>query len=115
MPCVGVDIPLGSIREQRLVDILQHQVFCDLKNFRKTIKGPCASCEKSAECYGCRGAAYQMTGDYLASDPTCWRNRDESRSRLLKGHSDEEFNRIERNIGVSGTSVGNVMVANFKE
>lgn len=74
MPCVGVTIPLGSIREQRLVDILQHQVIADLKNYREMIKGPCATCEKSNECYGCRGAAFQLTGDYLASDPTCWRN-----------------------------------------
>ena len=74
MPCVGVTIPLGSIREQRLADILRHQVVADLKNYRQTIKGPCRSCEKSEECYGCRGAAYQMTGDYLASDPTCWKN-----------------------------------------
>jgi MoaA/NifB/PqqE/SkfB family radical SAM enzyme len=75
-PCVGVTIQLGSIREQRLADILCHQVVCNLKNFRQMIKGPCASCEKSEECYGCRGAAYQMTGDYLASDPTCWRNNE---------------------------------------
>ena len=74
MPCVGVTIPLGSIREQPLADILRHQVVCDLKNYRQMIKGPCRTCEKSDECYGCRGAAYQMTGDYLASDPTCWRN-----------------------------------------
>ena len=45
-----------------------------IKNYRTTIKGPCQSCEKKEECYGCRGAAFQMTGDYLASDPTCWRN-----------------------------------------
>ena len=74
MPCVGVTIPLGSIREQRLATILQHKVICDLKNYREMIKGPCATCEKSSECYGCRGAAFQLTGDYLASDPTCWRN-----------------------------------------
>ena len=74
MPCVGVTIPLGSIRQQRLADILKHQVISDLKNYKQMIKGPCASCEKSSECYGCRGAAFQLTGDYLASDPTCWRH-----------------------------------------
>lgn len=74
MPCVGVTLPLGSIRRQPLAEILQHQVIRDLKAYRQTIKGPCADCDKSAECYGCRGAAFQMTGDYLASDPTCWRN-----------------------------------------
>lgn len=75
MPCVGVSIAVGNIRKQRLSDILQgSEVIRDLKNFRHTMKGPCRSCEKHESCYGCRGAAYQLTGDYLASDPLCWRN-----------------------------------------
>jgi radical SAM protein with 4Fe4S-binding SPASM domain len=75
MPCVGVTIALDNIRIHRLADILRNsEVVRDLKNYRQMIKGPCGSCEKSSECYGCRGAAYQLTGDYLASDPTCWRN-----------------------------------------
>jgi radical SAM protein with 4Fe4S-binding SPASM domain len=68
-------VPLGNIREDKLGDILcRSQLVRDLKNFRQTIKGPCRSCEKADQCYGCRGAAYQMTGDYLASDPLCWKN-----------------------------------------
>ncbi len=74
MPCVGVTIALDNIRNNKLADILKNsEVITNLKNYRTTIKGHCASCEKAAECYGCRGAAYQLTGDYLASDPTCWR------------------------------------------
>jgi len=79
MPCVGVTLPVGNIRENRLADILRDsEVVQDLKNYTETIKGPCAACEKSEVCYGCRGAAYQMTGDYLASDPLCWRNSEKS-------------------------------------
>jgi len=75
MPCVGVTIPLDNIRNNRLAHILKNsEVVNNLKNYREMIKGKCHSCEKAEECYGCRGAAYQMTGDYLASDPTCWRN-----------------------------------------
>ena len=75
MPCVGVTLAIGNIREQKLADILRNStVLQDLKNYRQTIKGSCKSCEKAEECYGCRGAAFQLTGDYLASDPTCWRN-----------------------------------------
>jgi len=75
MPCVGVTIPLDNIRHNTLASILKNsEVINNLKNYRQMIKGPCRSCEKAAECYGCRGAAYQLTGDYLASDPTCWRN-----------------------------------------
>jgi radical SAM protein with 4Fe4S-binding SPASM domain len=77
MPCVGVTISLGNIREQSLAEILQQSpVIRDLKNYRQTIKGACASCDQAEVCYGCRGAAYQLTGDYLASDPTCWRTQD---------------------------------------
>ena len=77
MPCVGVTIPLGNIRERRLRDILaDSEVAHDLRDFRQTIKGPCRTCDKAEHCYGCRGAAYQLTGDYLASDPLCWRNVD---------------------------------------
>jgi radical SAM protein with 4Fe4S-binding SPASM domain len=75
MPCVGVTIPVGNIRERKLADIIQDsEVIKDLRQYRESIKGPCASCDKASHCYGCRGAAYQLTGDYLASDPLCWRN-----------------------------------------
>ena len=74
-PCVGVTLSIGNIRKTPLADILsESQVLKDLKNYRNTIKGPCRECEQADSCYGCRGAAYQMTGDYLASDPLCWKN-----------------------------------------
>jgi len=75
-PCVGVTIPLDNVRNNRLADILKNsEVLQNLKNYREMIKGECRDCDKAEECYGCRGAAYQLTGDYLASDPTCWRNK----------------------------------------
>lgn len=77
MPCVGVTIPIGNIREKSLKDIIfGSKVLQDLKSYENRIKGPCGRCDKKDRCYGCRGAAYQMTGDYLASDPLCWRNAD---------------------------------------
>lgn len=76
-PCVGVTIPIGNVRKQKLKDILRDsEVVQDLKNYRTMIKGPCGDCDKLESCYGCRGAAYQLTGDYLASDPLCWKNID---------------------------------------
>lgn len=77
MPCVGVPIAVGSIHERPLAAILEDsEIIEDLRNHRRMIKGPCASCEMADSCYGCRGAAYNLTGDYLASDPTCWKNED---------------------------------------
>ena len=75
LPCVGINIPLGNIRERKLADIIKEsEVIQDLRNYRAHIKGPCRQCDKIDTCYGCRGAAYQITGDYLASDPLCWNN-----------------------------------------
>jgi radical SAM protein with 4Fe4S-binding SPASM domain len=74
-PCVGVNIPVGNIREKGLSDIIRDsEIMQDLKHYKQTLKGPCRECEQMDTCYGCRGAAYQMTGDYLASDPLCWKN-----------------------------------------
>lgn len=75
MPCVGVTIPLGNIRRQKLKRILDDsEVIENLRKHNETIKGPCRTCDKADDCYGCRGAAYQLTGDYLGSDPLCWKN-----------------------------------------
>jgi radical SAM protein with 4Fe4S-binding SPASM domain len=77
MPCVGLEIPIGNIRERTLRDIIKDsEVLEDLRDHAHTIKGPCASCPDADACYGCRGVAYRWTGDYLASDPSCWRNAD---------------------------------------
>jgi len=37
------------------------------------VKEPCGTCSKTTDCYGCRGAAYQLTGDYLTGDQMCWK------------------------------------------
>lgn len=78
-PCVGIDIKAGNIREEKLAYILRNnKVVQELSKIRDTIKGPCKSCNYHMECYGCRGTAYNLTGDYLASDSTCWRAKDEA-------------------------------------
>ena len=75
LPSAGLRIRLGNIREQRLSDIIKDsEVLEDLRDHTLTIKGPCAACEKVDSCWGSRGAAFELTGDYLASDPLCWRN-----------------------------------------
>ena len=75
IPCVGLDEKIGSIRERPLREILaESRILHRLRNYRQYIKEPCRSCENIDHCYGCRGTAWQMTGDYLAADPTCWKN-----------------------------------------
>ena len=72
-PCTGVDLPVGNIREKTLGEILDSsEVINKLRNVFDHLEGECSDCKHGSECYGCRGNAYQITGNYLASDPTCW-------------------------------------------
>lgn len=72
-PCVGVELCVGDIRRSRLEEIIRESdVVQDLRHVYGRLKGTCGSCLLSGQCYGCRGNAFQMTGDYLASDPLCW-------------------------------------------
>lgn len=74
LPCPGVNLPVGNVRLAPLAEVLrQSPVIRDLRNIRETIKGACRDCVDAQTCYGCRGMAYQATGDYLAEDPLCWR------------------------------------------
>ncbi len=74
-PCAGVDIAIGNIRNDSLSSILNNSSLRKgLRNIKENLKGPCRDCNLSPSCYGCRGVAYQMTGDPFASDPTCWKN-----------------------------------------
>ena len=74
-PCPGVNVAVGNIGENSLADILlKSPVIKDLRNIRSKIKGQCGECDNGDHCYGCRGHAYHVTGDYLAEDPLCWLN-----------------------------------------
>jgi radical SAM protein with 4Fe4S-binding SPASM domain len=72
--CVGVTIPAGNIRLEPLHEILrQSEVIENLRAFHQKVKEPCRTCSQTTDCYGCRGSAYQLTGDYLAGDQLCWK------------------------------------------
>lgn len=72
--CVGVTIPSGNVHVEPLQEILrQSEVIENLRAYKQNVKEPCRSCCQTVDCYGCRGAAYQLTGDYLAGDEGCWK------------------------------------------
>lgn len=72
-PCTGVDLSVGNIRERPLATILREsRVIRDLRRVYQRIDSWCQACEFAGECYGCRGNAYQATGNYLGVDPACW-------------------------------------------
>ncbi|MFC1888470.1 radical SAM protein [Thermodesulfobacteriota bacterium] len=75
LPCMGISIPVGDIRQKKLAEIIEDsEIIQDLQKYHSRIKGPCSTCGQSDVCYGCRGTAYNLTGDFMASDPMCWRN-----------------------------------------
>ncbi len=75
-PCPGVDVSVGDIRRKPLRVILRESgVIRDLRQVYGRIASSCRACRFRGECYGCRGSAYQASGDYLAADPTCWHKR----------------------------------------
>ncbi|MCK5311842.1 MAG: SPASM domain-containing protein [Desulfobacteraceae bacterium] len=76
-PCKGLPLPIGNIHKDTLSKILtDSEIIENLKNHTSMIKGPCRQCNKFLNCYGCRGRAFALTGDYLASDPLCPENQD---------------------------------------
>lgn len=78
-PCTGIDLYVGNIRENPLAEIINSSpVIMNLRKVYEKIDGPCKTCNYNKECYGCRGNAYQITGNYLASDPSCWHCEKES-------------------------------------
>ncbi len=40
---------------------------------KENLKGKCGVCKDRDKCGGCRAMAFAMTGDYMETDPYCWR------------------------------------------
>jgi len=71
-PCPFVPVSGGNVRSTCLETIWHESpIFRDLSD-RSRLKGLCGSCENRFICGGCRGKAYQASGDPLAEDPTCY-------------------------------------------
>lgn len=77
LPCRRMPIPLGNIRRDSFREVwATSDVLNDLRD-RSKYKGKCGSCNKWANCRGCRAIAYAYTGvhgkgDHLAPDPQCF-------------------------------------------
>lgn len=75
IPCAGIDLAVGNIRNESLQNIIcQSKVIQELRHVNDFIKGKCRNCDLMDNCYGCRASAYMHYGDYLEEDPLCWRN-----------------------------------------
>ena len=73
--CLFADLKVGNIREKTLKEIWSEVVssrfFNDIHD-PKNLKGACGECAYNFICGGCRVRAYQLTGDWFASDPACY-------------------------------------------
>jgi len=71
-PCMLLQIKVGNVREQSIVSIWEESpVLLELRE-RELLKGRCGECSYKVVCAGCRGRAYEVTGDMMAADPGCW-------------------------------------------
>ena len=72
-PCPYLPIRLGSIREERICDILtKHKVWEFSMIVRLNLTGKCGQCKNKMICGGCRAAAFSIRGNILDSDPLCF-------------------------------------------
>jgi len=71
-PCMLLQVKLGNIRQQSIISIWENSpVLAELRQ-RELLKGECGNCSYKITCSGCRGRAYEETGDMMAADPGCW-------------------------------------------
>jgi len=71
-PCMLLQARLGNIREQSIISIWENSPVLAKLRQRDLLKGECGACQYKLTCSGCRGRAYEETGDMMASDPGCW-------------------------------------------
>jgi radical SAM protein len=70
-PSGFLQVPAGNVRERSLAEIYREsELFRSLRD-RSLLRGKCSACEYRQVCGGSRARAYAVTGDYLASDPSC--------------------------------------------
>lgn len=80
-PCMLLQVNLGNIREQSIMSIWENSPELSKLRQRNLLKGECGVCNYKFTCSGCRGRAYEETGDIMATDPGCWMVPDLSREK----------------------------------
>jgi len=71
-PCMLLQVNLGNIRERSIMSIWKNSPTLAKLRRRDLLKGACSDCRYKLTCSGCRGRAYEETGDMMATDPGCW-------------------------------------------
>lgn len=71
--CRRLPIPIGNLKEDTIEKIWFTSDLLWQVREKDNLKGKCKSCELVQQCSGCRAMAYALTGDFLESDPQCWK------------------------------------------
>ncbi|MFX1258777.1 MAG: radical SAM protein [Promethearchaeota archaeon] len=71
MPCRRLDLPIGNIRENSLIEIWNTRY---LRHFRKrdNFQGKCKNCKHLKRCGGCRAIAKALHKSEFSEDPQCF-------------------------------------------
>lgn len=72
IPCMLLQTKLGNIREESIIKIWDESSILKKLRNRDLLRGTCGQCKYKNMCAGCRGRAYEETGDILGTDPGCW-------------------------------------------
>jgi len=72
LPCRRLPIEIGKAPNDSIKKIfIESQLLNEIRNYKKMQK--CCNCELLQFCRGCPAVAFAVTGDFLSSDPQCWR------------------------------------------
>ena len=72
IPCMLLQVRLGNVREESITRIWDESQILSALRDRNLLEGECGECIYKDVCAGCRGRAYEETGNMLATDPGCW-------------------------------------------
>jgi len=72
IPCMLLQVKLGNVRQHSITQMWDSSPLLQRLRNRDLLEGSCGECSYRDVCAGCRGRAYEETGNVLASDPGCW-------------------------------------------
>jgi radical SAM protein with 4Fe4S-binding SPASM domain len=72
IPCMLLQTRIGNVREKSIINIWDESPILSKLRSRSLLEEDCGRCIHRDVCAGCRGRAYEETGNIMASDPGCW-------------------------------------------
>ncbi len=70
-PSGFLPVVCGNVKNESLIEVYRNSPVMQTLRDKSKLNGKCAVCEYKTMCGGSRARAYAMTGDYMASDPSC--------------------------------------------